>query len=64
MKKEVKSVARRDFFRKAGFGVGAAGVAAVTLKSEAKAAESVDSPKGSGYRETDHVKKFYQLSRF
>jgi hypothetical protein len=64
MTKEAKSVDRRDFFRKAGFGVGAAGVAAVALKGEAKAAETVDAPEGSGYRETDHVKKFYQLSRF
>ncbi|MDX1711878.1 MAG: ubiquinol-cytochrome c reductase iron-sulfur subunit N-terminal domain-containing protein [Rhodovibrionaceae bacterium] len=64
MKKEPKSVDRRDFFRKASFGAGAAGVAAVALRNEAKAAETVDSPKGDGYRETDHVKKFYKLARF
>jgi len=63
MKKEPKSVDRRDFFRKAGFGAGAAGIAAVALRSEANAG-TVESPKGDGYRETDHVKKFYELARF
>ena len=65
MKKEAPSVTRRDFFRKAGLGAGAVGAAAVALKGEAKAAEADrDAPKSSGYRETEHVKKFYRLARF
>ena len=61
--KEVKSVGRRDFFRKAG--VGALGAAAVGLTAaEAGAASPASSSEGSGYRETEHVKKYYELARF
>ena len=65
-KKETVSVGRRDFFRKAGLGAGAAGVAAVGLSAgQTKAAEPASGTgKGAGYRETEHVKKFYELSRF
>ncbi|NIP16055.1 MAG: formate dehydrogenase, partial [Pseudomonadales bacterium] len=45
-------------------GVGAVGAAAVALKGEAKAATADDQPKSKGYRESDHVKKFYNLARF
>jgi hypothetical protein len=65
-KKEEASVGRRDFFRKAGLGVGAAGAAAVGLSAkQGKAAEPAKSvPGAAGYRETAHVKKYYELSRF
>ncbi len=65
-KKEKASVGRRDFFRKAGLGVGAAGAAAVGLSAkQSAAAEPAESAPGSaGYRETAHVKKYYELSRF
>jgi hypothetical protein len=65
-KKEEASIGRRDFFRKAGLGAGAAGAAAVGLSAEqSKAAEPVKSASGrAGYRETAHVKKYYELSRF
>ena len=57
---------RRDFFRKAGLGAGAVGAAAVTLSgSPVKAAVDGDKArKGSGYKETAHVKKYYDLARF
>lgn len=57
---------RRDFFRKAGFGVGAAGAAAVGLGTgEAEAAEvGAGGEKSAGYRETAHVRKYYELARF
>ena len=64
-KETLKSPGRRAFFRKAGIGVGAAGVAAVGLSG--KSAEAEVKPdkdfKKSAYRETEHVKRFYELSR-
>ncbi len=64
-KRETTAMDRRDFFRKASLGVGAAGAAAAGLSaSKAEAAEPVgDASSGAGYRETAHVKKFYELSR-
>lgn len=65
-KKQEASVGRRDFFRKAGLGVGAAGAAAVGLTAKrGEAAEAAERAPGSaGYRETAHVRKYYELSRF
>lgn len=64
-KKDEKAMDRRDFFRKAGLGVGVAGVAAAGLTKDATAAESGKrSASSAGYRETDHVKKYYELARF
>ncbi|MGB6056363.1 MAG: hypothetical protein WBG17_14125 [Burkholderiaceae bacterium] len=60
---EQKKIPRRSFF--AGLGlVAAAGVAA---KLSSKAAEptpdtSADDAKGSGYRLSDHVKKYYRTT--
>jgi len=59
---EVKSAERREFFRKAGLGVGALGAAAVTLA--AGEAEAAPAEQGAGYRETDHVKRYYALAKF
>ena len=59
-----KSVRRRDFLRLAGLG-GVAGAAAVAgATGRAEAGSSGEGKSSSGYRETDHVKKFYELSRF
>jgi hypothetical protein len=65
-KKDEASIGRRDFFLKAGLGAGAVGAAAVGLSAEhGEAAEPVKSASGrAGYRETEHVKKYYELSRF
>ena len=64
-KREVKSPDRRRFFTKAGLGVGAAGAVAIGLTSgTAKAAKSDPGLRKGGYRETDHVRRFYELSRF
>ena len=64
-KRETTAIDRRGFFRKASLGVGVAGAVAAGLSaSKAEAAEPVvDAPKGAGYRETAHVKKFYELAR-
>lgn len=59
---EAPSAERRDFFRKAGLGVGALGAAALTLTTGE--AEAVAEEPRSGYRETDHVKRYYAAARF
>ena len=52
---------RRDFLKLAGLGSIAGGAAMVAGKDEAAA----DSQRaGRGYRETDHVKTYYQLAKF
>ncbi|MGD1880354.1 MAG: twin-arginine translocation signal domain-containing protein [Kiloniellaceae bacterium] len=62
-KKEEINAGRRDFFKKAGLGAGAAAVAVAA--PQVGAAEAAAPPsKGSGYTETDHVRKFYELARF
>jgi hypothetical protein len=64
-KQDIKSTDRRDFIKKAGLGVGAVGVAAVSLTStDAQAATGTGRPASKGYRETDHVKQFYATARF
>ncbi len=63
--KQPKSLLRREFLKTAGLATGAAGAAAVVLSGPAKAAMPTDSDgKSGGYRETDHVRKYYELSRF
>lgn len=54
---------RRDFLKLACLGAvaGAAAATAGAPKAEAKTAER---PDGKGYRETAHVKKFYETARF
>jgi len=55
-------VDRRNFLKGAGLAIGAAGAAAVPV-SEAVAKS--DAPQESaGYRETDHVRKYYELARY
>ena len=63
-KKEEINAGRRDFFKKAGLGAGAAAIAVTASKAGAVEAVSTPSEKGSGYTETDHVRKYYELARF
>ncbi len=62
----IKSVERRNFMKKAGLGVGAVGAVAVGLpKTSAAAVPGTGAKPGkSGYRETEHVKKYYETARF
>ncbi len=63
--REPRSLDRRAFFKKAGVGIGAAGVVAVGLAPIAEA--TVDpkaDAKASAYRETEHVKQMYKTARF
>ena len=61
-KERAVRVDRRNFLKGAGLAIGAAGAAAVPV-SEAVAKS--DAPQESaGYRETDHVRKYYELARY
>jgi hypothetical protein len=62
---ERKARSRRDFFRTAGLGAGAAvaGVAGAVGLGEAPAA-AADADAADGYRETAHVKRYYALAKF
>lgn len=63
--KTLKSPQRREFFKKAGLGAGAAAVAAGALGTDAEPAAAARDPSQSqGYRETEHVKRVYELSKF
>ena len=59
-----KSLPRREFLKAAGATGAAAGVAAVALSGNTVKAAVPNGVSKSGYRETDHVKKYYELSRF
>ena len=63
-KTEKKSLQRREFLKTATMVGVASGVAAVSLKAKPARAAKVGSAGNSGYRETDHVKKYYELARF
>lgn len=60
-----KSLHRRAFLKGAGLtGVAAAGVAATTLSGGKAKAAPPQSGESVGYRETEHVMTYYELSRF
>ena len=62
-KDKVSKSDRRDFLKLAGVGAVAGSAAALGAPKMAEAA-AADAPAGRGYRETEHVKKFYRLARF
>jgi len=55
---------RRDFLRLATTGTVAAGTAAVVGGAALAKTEAVQDPQSSGYRETEHVKKYYETARY
>ena len=65
-KRDKKGIPRREFLKTAGLAAGAAGTAAAALTAgPSKAAESGGKARTSaGYRETEHVRKYYELARF
>lgn len=61
--RDEKSVAeRREFLKLATLGT-VLGGAAIAVGGQAQADVSGEA-KGKGYRETDHVKRYYELARF
>jgi len=65
MKTDTKTqrVARRDLLKVAGLG-GVAGAAALAAKGGKAEAASATETKSSGYRETAHVRTYYDLAKF
>ena len=62
--KAITSPARRSFITKAGLGVGAVGAVALGLPETAAATDpGIGKTGGSGYRETDHVKRYYAIAK-
>ena len=62
-KDKVSKSDRREFLKLAGIGAAAGGAAVLGGAKKAEAA-TADAPAGRGYRETEHVKKFYRSARF
>ncbi|MFQ5618848.1 MAG: twin-arginine translocation signal domain-containing protein [Rhodospirillales bacterium] len=62
--KNPKAIPRREFLKSAGLTTGAVGAAAVLSGVPAKAATMPEAGrKSAGYRETEHVLKYYELAR-
>ena len=59
--KKTGSLPRREFLK--GLTVGTAGAAAVALTGSPKKAVAAEDKASGGYRETDHVRKYYELAR-
>jgi len=60
-RKEIHSTSRRKLLKFAGLAVGVAGATAAA--GTTKAAVPVERAEDGGYRETDHVRKYYELAR-
>ena len=54
---------RRDFLKLMGLG-GVAGAAALATGGKPPAAQARATPDGDGYRETPHVKQYYETAKF
>lgn len=63
MSETKKSLPRRDFLKAAGL-AGGAGVAAVALTAKSSQAAAPAGQKESGYRETEHIRKYYESARY
>jgi hypothetical protein len=63
-KEQAKRLDRRSLLKGASLALGAAGVSAATATGVAAAPADKGKPQQAGYTETDHVRTYYQLSRF
>lgn len=61
-KSDTKKLPRREFLKTAGV-VGAVSAAAAVATASEASAETPDNS-ASGYRETEHVKTYYELARY
>jgi len=62
--KETAKAKRREFLKLAGLGTLATAAAAGAGAPDCVEAATSETSTGSGYRETEHVRKAYDLSRF
>ncbi len=60
---DTTSTDRRDFLKLAAFGLAAGVAAGTTGEGEADAAGRDGGKPVAGYRETDHVRRYYDLAR-
>ncbi len=58
------NVTRRDFMTKAGYSATIAGAATLATATGASASVEDRDRKSSGYRETDHIRTYYDLAKF
>ena len=58
-----KPVRRRDFLKAAGLAGGGAAAVALAVAPTKAAAVSGTGAKAAGYRETEHIRKYYELAR-
>lgn len=61
---KTKTAQRRDFLKLAGLGTLAGAAAAAAGAPKTAEAATAKPSADAGYRETEHVKKAYELSRF
>jgi hypothetical protein len=61
---DARTAQRRDFLKLAGLGTLAGAAAAVAGAPRTAEAATAKTPSAAGYRETEHVKKAYERSRF
>jgi anaerobic selenocysteine-containing dehydrogenase len=61
---KTKAAPRRDFLKLAGLGTLAGAAAAASGTPQQAKAATAKPTADAGYRETEHVKKAYELSRF
>ncbi|MCH7942675.1 MAG: formate dehydrogenase [Proteobacteria bacterium] len=61
-RKDAKTMERRGFFKMVGLGAVAGAATLANAPREAEAGAAVEAS-GSGYRETELVKKYYELSK-
>ncbi len=62
-RKPKKTMGRREFLMAAGGGAAVSGTALVSKQAKAEVNPKTGKPTG-GYKVTEHVKKYYELSRF
>ena len=55
---------RRSFLKLAGAGVVGTGAVAATAVVPAQAETQTPATDGHGYRETEHVRRYYELAKF
>jgi hypothetical protein len=63
-KKERSVTARREFLKLASIGTVVGGASLVLQNKPAESAEAKAEAGGKGYRETPHVKAFYESAKF
>lgn len=62
--KKAATADRRSFLKLAGASVVGSGAAIAATVTPAAAASTPEAATGTAYRETDHVRRYYELAKF